>query len=215
VLPSRAFFTLRPTDVACVDLSMPWKLCGLANSANLVAGRNIIGRDQASQSELSVPMGETKLQLGITAKSVSRRHAVLTQAAAGSLRLETVSKTVPTCVVRGSHVHVLFNNQPYMEMQAGDLIVPNGNTLLRDLLPEAVNPSQGYSAPEVAAARPIQVTEANLVKITAVARRYHEAKAFIRRLLLEHARCDLAGHKKASARRHGTRRRNAGRGSQQ
>ena len=167
MLPSRAFFTLRPTDVACVDLSMPWKLCGLANSANLVAGRNIIGRDQASQSELSVPMGETKLQLGITAKSVSRRHAVLTQAAAGSLRLETVSKTVPTCVVRGSHVHVLFNNQPYMEMQAGDLIVPNGNTLLRDLLPEAVNPSQGYSAPEVAAARPIQVTEANLVKITA------------------------------------------------
>ena len=70
---------------------MAWMLRQLSNSVGLVAGRNIIGRDSPAEPPAS---SETRLQLGITAVSVSRRHAVLTQSAAGALKLETISASV-------------------------------------------------------------------------------------------------------------------------
>ena len=72
-----------------------------------------------------------RLPLGISSRAVSRKHATLTQDAAGALHLKAESTAGPTCLIRGSDLHALFAGQPPMQLLASDIIAPRGNNLLK------------------------------------------------------------------------------------
>jgi hypothetical protein len=112
-----------------------WQLCSLSTGKNVAVELNahdnkvVIGRDALGSHP-------DKLALGVppSCTTVSRNQAEIV-GADGALAITVTAAGIPVCIVRDGRLHTLYKQSGSMVLQASDVLVVDGRSLLEQILP--------------------------------------------------------------------------------